>query len=72
MAFIGLGVRNSIPDLITVAFLGERLRKTGVIEELDRCEKHPRGQSLDVVAPSAWYLLDGEGQDVVTASLALL
>jgi IS5 family transposase len=32
--FVGLGVMNSIPDEITVAFFRERLRKAGVIEEL--------------------------------------
>ena len=32
--FIGLGVMNSIPDAITVAFFTERLRKAGVIDEV--------------------------------------
>jgi transposase, IS5 family len=32
--FVGLGVMNDIPDATTVAFLRERLRKAGVIEEL--------------------------------------
>ena len=45
--FVGLGVRNSIPDATIVAFFRERLRKAGVIEELfEMFEEYLRSQSL--------------------------
>ncbi|WP_225875627.1 transposase [Cyanobium sp. NS01] len=44
--FVGLGVMNSIPDATTVAFFRERLRKTGVIEEIfEMFEANVRRQS---------------------------
>jgi IS5 family transposase len=45
--FVGLGVMKSIPDATTVAFIRERLRKPGVIEELfDMFETYLRSQGL--------------------------
>jgi len=48
--FVGLGVRNSIPDATTVAFFRERLRKAGVIEKLfELFEGYLRSQGLQPV-----------------------
>ncbi|MCX5968304.1 MAG: hypothetical protein NTV57_11790 [Cyanobacteria bacterium] len=45
--FVGLGVMNSTPDATTVAFLRERLRKAGVIEELfEMFDAYLRSQGL--------------------------
>ena len=45
--FVGLGVRNSIPDATTVAFFRERLRKAGVIKKLfELFEGYLRSQGL--------------------------
>jgi IS5 family transposase len=45
--FVGLRVRNSIPDATTVAFFRERLRKAGVIEKLfELFEGYLRSQGL--------------------------
>ena len=46
--FVGLGVMNDIPDATTVAFFRERLRKSGVIEELfEMFEEYLRDQGLE-------------------------
>ena len=45
--FVGLGVMNIIPDATTIAFIRERLRKAGVIEELfEMFESYLRSQGL--------------------------
>jgi IS5 family transposase len=45
--FVELGLMKSIPDATTVGFFRERLRKTGVIEELiEMFEAHLRSQGL--------------------------
>ena len=47
-AFVGLGVMNDIPDVTTVAFFRERLRKAGVIEVLfEIFERYLRDQCLE-------------------------